>query len=129
MHIPTRTTIIGITILWTIIIFTLCALPGDAIPNPHFNIPHIDKIVHGGLFFIASLLLILPLVYYSHLPRWKAYLIACIYTLVYGGLIEILQFFFFNRSGELYDWIADFVGALIACLCYPLISHALLLKK
>ena len=129
MHIPPRTTIIGITILWTVIIFTLCALPGDAIPNPRFNIPYIDKIVHGGLFFVASLLLIFPLVYYSHLARWKSYLIACIYTVVYGGLIEILQDYFFNRSGEIYDLLADFAGAVVACLSYPMILHILRRKK
>ncbi len=129
MHIPPRTTIIGITILWTVIIFTLCTLPGDAIPNPHLNIPNIDKFVHGGLFFIASLLLIFPLIHYSHLPRWKSYLVACLYTVVYGGLIEILQYYFFNRSGEVYDLLADFIGAVVACLCYPMILRILRRKK
>ena len=33
-------------ILWVVIIFILCAMPSDDIPDPHWNIPHLDKVVH-----------------------------------------------------------------------------------
>ena len=29
-------------ILWVVIIFILCAMPSDDIPDPHWNIPHPD---------------------------------------------------------------------------------------
>ena len=31
-------------ILWVVIIFILCAMPSDDIPDPHWNIPHLDKV-------------------------------------------------------------------------------------
>ena len=33
-------------IIWALVIFVLCAIPGKDIPNPHWVFPHIDKIVH-----------------------------------------------------------------------------------
>ena len=48
-------------VIWFLIIFVLCALPGEDIPDPRLNIPHLDKVVHFGMFFIFSLLLICPL--------------------------------------------------------------------
>ena len=39
-------------VIWFLIIFVLCALPGEDIPDPRLNIPHLDKVVHFGMFFI-----------------------------------------------------------------------------
>ena len=52
-------------ILWVVIIFILCAMPSDDIPDPHWNIPHLDKVVHFGMYFVLSILLIFPLEEYS----------------------------------------------------------------
>ena len=38
-------------VIWFLIIFVLCALPGEDIPDPRLNIPHLDKVVHFGMFF------------------------------------------------------------------------------
>jgi VanZ family protein len=40
---------------------------------------------------------------------------------VYGGLIEILQNNFFNRTGDLYDLIADISGGFTGAMIYPTI--------
>ena len=37
-------------ILWVVIIFILCAMPSDDIPDPHWNIPHLDKVVASQFF-------------------------------------------------------------------------------
>lgn len=63
-------------ILWVVIIFILCAMPSDDIPDPHWNIPHLDKVVHFGMYFVLSILLIFPLEEYSCLKLSRIYLIA-----------------------------------------------------
>ena len=38
---------------------------------------------------------------------------------IYGGIIEILQSKFFNRSGDYYDLIADILGGFFGAIIYP----------
>ena len=108
-------------ILWVVIIFILCAMPSDDIPDPHWNIPHLDKVVHFGMYFVLSILLIFPLEEYSCLKLSRIYLIAILVALIYGGGIEILQANFFNRSGDVWDLVADVSGGIAGCLCYPIV--------
>lgn len=121
-HTNQRTFCLFITgnIVWALVIFLLCALPGEDLPDPHLNIPHLDKIVHFGMFFIMSLLLIYLLIYRTSLSVKIIYALAILLVFIYGGTIEILQYHFFNRSGELWDLLADFGGGIAGCLCYPL---------
>ena len=86
-------------ILWVVIIFILCAMPSDDIPDPHWNIPHLDKVVHFGMYFVLSILLIFPLEEYSCLKLSRIYLIAILVALIYGGGIEILQANFQPKRG------------------------------
>ena len=109
-------------ILWVVIIFILCAMPSDDIPDPHWNIPHLDKVVHFGMYFVLSILLIFPLEEYSCLKLSRIYLIAILVALIYGGGIEILQANFFNRSGDVWDLVADVSGG-IAGYCKKIHPH------
>lgn len=117
-----KTTILLIrNIIWAIVIFVLCAMPSDSIPNPHLNIPHLDKAVHFGMFFIMALLLCNELQYQTSMNLRKIYLTTVCIALVYGGVIELLQHYFFGRSGDMLDLLADVLGAIIGCLAYPTI--------
>jgi len=107
------------SILWTLVIFILCTLPGENIPDPHLDIPHIDKIVHFGMFFIFSILLTHLLKLESSFCLRLIYAIVIFSAFVYGGSIELLQHYFFNRSGDVYDLSADMAGAIAGCFCYP----------
>lgn len=69
------------------------------------NIPHFDKIVHMGLFFILCFLLIRA---YSMTRTQQFTLLA-----IYGALIEWLQALTGYRSGDIYDWIADVLGIVL----------------
>lgn len=132
MKITDTKIIIGANIIWIFIIFILCALPGDSIPNPQLKIPNLDKIVHFGMFFILSVLLTYPLEKCTSLSKIKIYMIIIGTTIVYGGIIEILQYNFFNRSGDVWDLLADVTGGIAGCPCYPFIKRILfryLVKK
>lgn len=106
-------------IIWALVIFVLCAIPGENIPNPQWSFPHLDKIVHFGLFFIMAILLCSELEYQTRLTWRKIYLITISIAFIYGGIIELLQEFFFKRSGDMLDLLADVLGAVIGCLVYP----------
>jgi VanZ family protein len=75
-----------------------------------------DKIVHFFLFGVLCFLLIKgfnkqrSVGFLSNNPKISAFIFSC----VYGVVIELLQeYVFINRSGEVYDALADAVGALI----------------
>ncbi|MDE6452217.1 MAG: VanZ family protein, partial [Odoribacter sp.] len=114
---------IAAAVLWASVIFILCAMPAKEIPTPHLNIPHLDKIVHGGMFFVMSVLLILPLERYTSLTKRRIYTIAVWVAFGYGGLMEILQHYCFGRSGDVWDLLADVVGGIVGCVCYPLVRR------
>ncbi len=105
-------------IIWAIVIFILCAMPSESIPDPHLNIPHVDKVVHFGMFFILALLVCNELEYQTRLSLRKIYITAVCIAFVYGGIIELLQQYCFNRSGDVADLLADVVGAIAGCLIY-----------
>ena len=54
MRILSRRSLIGANILWALVVFTLCAMPGDSVPDTGIRIPHFDKVVHFGMFFITN---------------------------------------------------------------------------
>lgn len=108
-----------ISFVWGIIIFVLSSIPGNSLPS-HPTIPHFDKIVHAGLYFILSLF-ILPVLDFSE-HKWvrkSSFLIVILITSLYGGFIEIAQqSWFVNRSGELGDFLSDIAGSLIGIILY-----------
>jgi Predicted integral membrane protein len=107
------------SVVWTIIIFVLCTLPPSEIPQT--KIPYLDKIAHFGIFFILSILLSLLLNYRTRKSYFQIIIFATFIAFFYGGIIEILQSRYFNRSGDLYDLIADITGGFLGALIYPII--------
>ncbi len=107
-------------IIWCIIIFVLCAMPGKSLPETSFNIPYIDKIVHLGMFFVMGIFLCAELKYQTSLSFSKITLITILSVSFYGGLIEVLQHYVFvDRSGDYVDFIFDVAGGGSAALIYP----------
>ena len=108
-------------ILWAVIIFILCSIPGDDLPKTSMvSIPHFDKMVHFGMFFIMGIFLIAELRYQTNFKKPTRVTIALSLITIYGGFIEYLQQnFFTNRSGDLVDLLADILGGIMAILLYP----------
>lgn len=103
-------------ILWVIVIAILSLLPGDDLPKKAFIIPHFDKIVHLGMYFISCLFLISP---FEKLRIGKGYLAAFLFSSFLGGLFEVLQELIArNRSGNFADFFADMLGAALALIFF-----------
>ncbi len=98
--------------IWSLIIAYLCFAPSDEFKNVHITIPHFDKIVHFGLFFILGIFLA-ALMYVKPSRFHKVWLPAA--AIVYGGLIEVVQLLYiYQREGDFFDWLADAIGVIVA---------------
>jgi len=111
-------------IIWAIIIFVLCSIPGDNLPHTSMiEIPYFDKMVHFGLFFVMGILLISELKYQTNLGTLSITLIIFAIVAVYGGAIEVLQeHFFINRSGDFWDLCADITGGICSVPMYAILK-------
>ena len=114
------------TILWAVIILILCGAPSSEFPSVGFlNIPHLDKVVHFGLYFVFTLLLVSEnnTLRLSGGITNKSMLIGFILAVAYGGIIELMQkFVFTSRGADFVDFLANFVGSITAILCYKFLN-------
>ncbi len=107
-----------IPIIFFIITFVLLVLPGNEFPKSgFFSIKGLDKIVHTGMFFILNWLFYRPFKASgkSNGQKQKWFLIIAILTIIYGALMEVVQFYFVPfRSFELADILVDALGTFLA---------------
>ena len=108
-----------LSVIWAIVIFVLCTMPATEMPN--LKIPYMDKMAHFSVFFVQSVLLSLLLNFQTRKSYFQIIIFSTLLAFAYGGLIEILQSKFFNRSGEFYDLIADIMGGFLGAIAYPTI--------
>jgi len=108
-------------IAWSIIILLLTLTPGNYFPEvPTFlDLFQPDKIVHILIFGILTILTSRALLkqYTLLFLRYYAINISFVYSVLLGGAVEILQTAMkLGRNGNIYDFIADTVGCIIAVL-------------
>ncbi len=106
------------TIIWTFIVVVVCIIPGNEIPSPPIlNLPHLDKLVHGGLYFVLTFLAIHSFSKQEWINKLKQspFLFAFIYAVSLGIIIEFIQANFIpNRNGDIFDALANTTGSLLA---------------
>jgi VanZ family protein len=108
--------------LWALVILILCGMPGRDIPHISFlELLSFDKFVHAGIFFVLTFLTIRGFVVQTSVqflhdqPKTMAVLI-CV---LYGGFLEIMQGTIFEeRSADVFDFIANSFGCIVALVCY-----------
>jgi VanZ family protein len=96
----------------TLVITVLLLSPGGTAPS---TLPHADKITHALMFAVLAFCS-----NYARIPpAWTLAWLA-----VYGVLTEILQATVaVRRSGSVWDWCADIVGALIGLVVFELLRR------
>ena len=111
--------------LWMVLfiawIITLWFLSSHAIPVTEEapKILNIDKVAHFGYFFGGGYILATwsQLKYDDQSSLFTRYFFPIIFLSIYGAIDEYHQTFTPGRSGnDLYDWIADFLGASFGVL-------------
>ena len=105
-------------ILWAIIVLLLSALPLPKLNiTPFWDRLSLDKLAHSLFYFILTFLLYLS--FFSvkkpiFLKKYALYF-SIIISIIYGGIIEILQaHIFINRFGDWIDFFANAIGCFLA---------------
>lgn len=83
---------------------------------PLFNIPHLDKWVHAFLFGALAFLMTRgsKKQMVSQSFSTQSTILILFLCIAYGAIIELLQHFFtLNRQGDVFDLVADTLGAII----------------
>lgn len=100
--------------LYWIVLFVLTSLPG----NISLDLNVSDKIEHFGAYGLLSFLLYLTLVFQKKYPFFANYpaTFTLLFASFYGMVDELHQLFVPGRSADVRDWLADFLGSLLAVL-------------
>ncbi|RBL93176.1 VanZ family protein [Chitinophaga flava] len=117
--------------LWIILILILCTLPGKDIPtNSFLERIHFDKFVHFGLF--GGIVLFLSMGVYWHKKHISAFtlLLFVVVAAVYGFVIELIQkYWAVGRSFDLYDVLADTLGAAAGVIVFKIVLRLFYKQK
>lgn len=113
-------------ITWALVIFILCATPGQYIPSANWlELLSFDKWVHATVFFVLQFLFMVFL--FSRKKSLTLVIVALILCVSYGGSLEIMQAkCFSNRSADILDFIANSFGCLVAFSSYSKIKKRVL---
>ena len=113
-----------LTILWTLLIFLLCLIPGNELPG--VKIPMADKWAHFILFGVFSFLWMCA----GPSVRFIKLLIAFAVGCLLGWLVEELQGLLasLGRNKSMQDIYADALGSLLGVIAFR-IAAAVQAKK
>ncbi len=103
-------------IAYLIFIFVMSSLPGVTVVKITFDVS--DKLIHAGVYFFLYFLFQHSLHNQSKFPLLKenAFLFSFLFTVIYGATDELHQYFVPDRESDLYDLLADAIGAFAAYL-------------
>jgi len=114
---------------WSLIILLLTGLPGNFFPEitSFWDWLSPDKVVHLFIFGTLSFLILFGYRHkYAENKKKKLVWTSIVITILYGALTEILQYYvFIGRSGNIYDALADMIGAFIGWFVFVLIFKKL----
>ena len=112
-------------LFWALSILFLCTIGTEDLPSVGFlDLLSFDKFVHAAMFGVLNLTLLVACrrQLRFHVVRKKAIIIALVFSLAYGTIIEVLQFFLATgRSAEYQDIVANTVGCIIGLYLFRLI--------
>lgn len=106
-----------VAILWTLLIFVLCLIPGNELPD--VDVPLVDKWAHVILFGIFSFL------WMCTIPSRKPYVLfaVLVITIFLGWLVEYIQgHYAIGRSQDNMDTLADSIGGIVGVGLFIILS-------
>ena len=85
--------------------------------EPSISLPYVigmDKWIHAIMYLVLTLTLL-----WDSQRRSKLWWIAGVFSAIFGGFIEVLQEqFFYPRTGDWMDWLADCIGVIVAIIVW-----------
>jgi len=109
--------------IWSLVIAYLCFAPSDDFKKVNISIPHFDKVVHFGMFFILGIFI--TVIKHIKSSRFNSLWLPVL-AIIYGGAIELIQLqYIYKRNGDLVDWLADIIGLFIGIWIFSFIPNRL----
>jgi VanZ family protein len=103
-------------ILWSVLMLFLTLTPSESNSDSVALVP-VDKAVHFALFFVWTILFVI--VDYKTIflcKRWSQLSIRILLIgLLFGGMIELIQWFVPGRNFSLFDMLANIGGISFGC--------------
>ncbi|AEV32890.1 VanZ like family protein [Owenweeksia hongkongensis DSM 17368] len=110
-------------LVWGIFILYFSTMPGPEVPNVFQSLN--DKLIHAAIYFVATILIYFGFLRfkYGNPISGKALFISCLISIVFGGVIELLQSYYVpGRVGDWFDFVANTSGSLSFVLML-VVSH------
>ena len=102
---------------WALVILCLSSIPGKNIPR--VNIPQIDKLVHFSEYLILGLLTARALLgTVANISLAKTVILSIIIISLYAAFDEWHQNFIPDRTCDIFDFSADFIGLSTGAILY-----------
>ncbi|QEM13317.1 VanZ family protein [Mucilaginibacter rubeus] len=118
----------GPAILWALFVLVICSVHLDSVDKSPLFFEGFDKLTHCGLFFTLIVLVCFGVIRQQK-PRRLTYtgvFIIWIVSIIFGGLIEILQISIFTwRTGDWNDLFCDVLGACMGVFSVMLTIEAI----
>jgi VanZ family protein len=107
--------------IWAAFVFIIHVAPVDTERVSRFDFPFADKWIHGVLFFLLAGVSFLARE--SKRSMRNSVILIITTCALYGAILEWMQFSFTDeRSGDVMDWLADFLGVVIGLYVAKLIE-------
>lgn len=107
-------------LFWSAIVIFLLSIPGSDLPeeSSFLTIPYFDKWVHLGIFALFVILWCWAIsLKKKQVNRVRSFLWITMAAILLGYLMELVQkYLVANRDYDLWDVVADGVGAIIGLL-------------
>ena len=111
-----RTYPLSLLVVAGVLYLSLATLPQDAVPA----VPNLDKVVHVGMYLLLSGMLwaeFLRVSYRKDTPLWHAWVGACLFPVLFGGFMELMQGWCTElRNASWLDFAANVLGVVLASL-------------
>lgn len=113
---------------WALVILVLHGISGNSLPKLQLlDALKPDKLVHITLFWILSHLWLASLNREGRIPNRKNKALVLIGCITYGFCLECSQFYIFEgRSFDLWDWLADTLGAMLALVFFSRLHSSII---
>lgn len=113
------------------IFYLSCLIAPSTVPEVdwHFPIPA-DKLVHFCMYFGLAAVASFNYIFVDKgkIVILRMLLLAVLLPILYGGILELLQEYLFNRDGDWMDFLANSLGA-ITSIPFSLHFRKYLLRK
>lgn len=115
-----------LSFIWLVLVLILCNMHMDNVPDSQsFFFEGFDKLVHTGLFFVLTSLMLRGKLRQEAAQTLKFSTVVKIvlFSVIFGGIIELLQWKVFTyRSGDWWDLFCDALGVAMAVFSYFCLS-------